>query len=218
MIRTGFAGARFHGGELAELAAIRVEHPRAARLDRYCRLALSAAQGAVDRAARDAHNERPDLGVFVASQLGCFGANVDHQRRLHEQGVRGVSPLVFPATVPSAAAAEIAIAFGALGPNVTLTGGAESAAGILRLGLRSLLDGECRAALIGVADAWHERLAELGFEPGCIDGAAFIYLSRPDERLLDAALARLREPEPSETTAVGAFAALIERVFSAAGH
>ena len=151
--------------------AITCHHPRAGRLDRYTRLALSAAQALGPEA-----EERADLGVFVASEWGSFGANTEHWSTICAG--QPASPLVFPATVPSAAAGEVAIALGAMGPNVTLMGGAGA---LLQIARASIAAGECAMAIVGVVEAWHPRMAALGLDWRTHDGACLALFTAQSE-------------------------------------
>lgn len=151
-----------------------VAHARPGRLDRPSRLALAAAQ----RVFAEPIAERPRLGIWVVSQYGAFAANADHWQGFLARGIAGVSPLVFPATVPSAAAAEIAIATGAMGPNVTLCGGPSAAAALLSLAAAALHDGSCDEALVCAVDGFHPRLAALGLAEASIDAAVVARIVR----------------------------------------
>lgn len=151
-----------------------VVHARPGRLDRPSRLALSAAQ----QVFKEPAGERPRLGVWIVSQYGAFAANADHWQMFLSKGTAGVSPLVFPATVPSAAAAEIAIAVGAMGPNVTLCGGPRAAVDLFGLACDAIASGVCDEALVGAVDGWHPRLAALGFSEATIDGCVVARIGR----------------------------------------
>ena len=122
-----------------------VVHPRPGRLDRPSRLLLSAAQKAMPAPPGDS-------GVFVATEHGAFAANAEHWGHVLASGLSAVSPLIFPATVPSAPAGEVAIALPAMGPNVTLCG-FSSARQIVRMARRALRDGECDGAYVAVVTA-----------------------------------------------------------------
>ncbi len=166
-IGSAFSGTFIETGDIA------CRHPRAGRLDRYCRLAVSAAEALIASAAIDTA-----LGVFIASQVACFGANAEHWKILVEGAP--ASPLIFPATAPSAAAGEIATAILAMGPNVTLVGGAEE---IWQMARSAIAAGDCSQAICGVVEAWHPRLTELGATWQTHDGACLALISANDPPL-----------------------------------
>ncbi len=153
-----------------------VVHPRAQRLDRASRIALSAAQEAL----AVAEVSGAELGVFVITRFGAFAANAEHWQRFASGGLSAVSPLVFPATVPSAAAGEIAIATGAMGPNITLCGGHRSLPELWHMAEAALRTGDCRHALVAAVDGWHEQLGAYGLTPECVDGACVALCSAGD--------------------------------------
>ena len=153
-----------------------VVHGRPGRLDRASRLALAAAQ----QVFKEPLIERPRLGVWIVSQYGAFSANAEHWRLFLARGIAGVSPLVFPATVPSAAAAEIAIATGAMGPNVTLCGGPSVASQVLSLARSAILSGVVDEAIVGAVDGFHPKMLELGLQESAIDGAVVVRMGRDD--------------------------------------
>jgi len=152
---------------------IPIHHPRAGRLQRYERLALCASQHALPA---ESLNNSETFAVVVASEHGCFGANIEHATALKNGGMAAVSPLLFPATVPSCAASEVAISLKANGPNYTLIGGAEIVYTAFDLTL-SLLRREATHVLLGVVDAWHPGLAVFGATPQTHDGACFLYFT-----------------------------------------
>jgi 3-oxoacyl-(acyl-carrier-protein) synthase len=166
-IGSAFSRAFIETGDLA------CRHPRAGRLDRYCRLAVSAAEALIASPVLD-----PALGIFIASQFACFGANAEHWKILSEGAP--ASPLIFPATAPSAAAGEIATAILAMGPNVTLVG---SAAEIWQTARSAIAAGDCTQAICGVVEAWHPRLTELGASWQTHDGACLALISASDPAL-----------------------------------
>jgi 3-oxoacyl-(acyl-carrier-protein) synthase len=162
-VKVARVGSTF-AGHWIEDSALACDHPRAGRLDRYTRLAVAAAQTLVQGA-------HPELGIFLASEWGSFGANADHWAGIASGAP--ASPLVFPATVPSAAAGEVAISLGAMGPNVTCVG---DAASLIPLAHAAMRAGDCAAALVGVVEAWHPRMAALGLDWRTHDGACLVWL------------------------------------------
>jgi len=112
-------------GEDAELAAPSVLTPartlsgqlgaapagmsRWPRLDRYGRALAAAVGGAL--ATRGRQPEALPAGLYVASEYSCFETNAAFHRGLVEKGPRLASPLLFPYTLPGAAAAEAALHF-----------------------------------------------------------------------------------------------------------
>ena len=146
-----------------------VDHPRAGRLDRAARLAHAAL-------ARLSLVALPGLGVFIGSEWGSFAANVEHADALFSRGPSHVSPLTFPATVPSAVTAELAMTLGVNGPQVTVVAPVSQLVDRLLATVRaSLQAGDCEQALVGVVEAWHPRMAALGLQRDSVDGAVLAW-------------------------------------------
>ena len=151
-----------------------VVHARAQRLDRASRLALAAAQQVAALA------DAADCGVFVLTRFGAIAANAEHWSKFKGGGIGAVSPLIFPSTVPSAAAAEVAIALQAMGPNFTLCGDASLIPELWRLAEDALAIGDCTHALVGAVDGWHPVLERFGLKESDVDGACFALLGPGD--------------------------------------
>jgi len=148
---------------------------RIGRLDRLCRLFLTAAYLAVDDAGLQIGDAEADrAGLSFGTGLGCLLTNAEYNQKLVEHGPAAASPRLFAYTVSSAAAGEVSIALGIRGPNVTshagLAAGLQAigyAAGLIRLGKADVV-------LAGGADVLGEALvrglADLGLV-GARDGA-----------------------------------------------
>jgi 3-oxoacyl-(acyl-carrier-protein) synthase len=118
--------ARTTAGEV--LAAIKSRWSersfKLSRMDRFCLLAFLSAYLALkeSRLLEDPASRR-QVGTVLGTAFGCHLSNASHQKDLILKGPRRVSPLVFPYTLPSAAQAEIGLAFGLRGLAITLTSG-----------------------------------------------------------------------------------------------
>jgi len=79
------------------------------RFDRYGRAVATV----VDRTLATRARQPADVptGLYLVSEYGCFETNAAFHRGLIEKGPRLASPLLFPYTVPGAAAAEAALHF-----------------------------------------------------------------------------------------------------------
>lgn len=127
---------------------------RIGRLDRLCRLFLSAAFLAVHDARLEitaAMSER--TGLSFGTGLGCLLTNAEYFEKVVEQGPTAASPRLFAYTVSSAAAGEASIALGIKGPNLTSHAGL--AAGLQAIGYAGDLirTGKADVVLAGGADA-----------------------------------------------------------------
>jgi hypothetical protein len=131
------------------------KRPRIGRLDRLCRLFLSASYlaardlpGAFDGEA----GER--VGLSFGTGLGCLLTNAEYYEKVIEHGPAAASPRLFAYTVSSAAAGEVSIALGIKGPNVTQHMGFAAGLGALGYGCDLIAMGKADE----IVDAW--RLLE----------------------------------------------------------
>jgi hypothetical protein len=94
------------GGQLTTAPVGMTRWPR---FDRYGRALATV----VDRTLATRARQPADAttGLYVASEYGCFETNAAFHRGLLDKGPRLASPLLFPYTVPGAAAAEAALHF-----------------------------------------------------------------------------------------------------------
>ncbi|MGN6359742.1 MAG: beta-ketoacyl-ACP synthase II [Thermomicrobiales bacterium] len=93
---------------------------QARRLDRYAQFSLATAQLALADAAYDLAGEAPhEVGVYMGSALGGMGFAEEQHRNFIADGLHAVHPLLALAVFGAASSSNIAIAFGATGPNLT---------------------------------------------------------------------------------------------------
>ncbi len=175
--------------------------PRIGRLDRLCRLFLSAAYLAVDAAGlrvEEADAER--IGVSFGSGLGCLLTNAEYNQKLLAHGPAAASPRLFAYTVSSAAAGEVSIALGIKGANVTSHAGLAAGLQAIGYGCDLIRTGKADVVLAGGADALGEAL---------VRGLADMRLLRSGDAL------PFREPSAGVCPAEGAAVLVLERRESA---
>lgn len=161
---------------------------RFGRMDRACRMALLAAREAVVGAGLGT-GDLASAGVVVGSRFGCLATNGAWHADLWERGARLAAPLLFGYTVASAPAGEISVAYGARGPNLTISAGDASSAAALREAARLIASGRAPRVLAGgyeaispsVAQELHDR-GWRGRRGGAFpaEAAAFVVLERED--------------------------------------
>jgi 3-oxoacyl-[acyl-carrier-protein] synthase II len=132
---------------------------RVGRLDRLCRLFLSAAYLAADAAGLQidaADAER--TGLSFGTGLGCLLTNAEYNQKLVAHGPAAASPRLFAYTVSSAAAGEVSIALGIKGANVTMHAGMAAGLQAIGYGFDLIRTGTADVVLAGGADALGEPL------------------------------------------------------------
>lgn len=115
------------GARLAALVGQRdvsrwVPPASARRMSFPSRLAVAAARMALAEAGIDATGAGgPRVGVYLATTFGCGLSTESLLRQILLEGAEAAQPFHFSECVANAPAAQLAIAVGARGPNVTLT-------------------------------------------------------------------------------------------------
>ncbi|KKI90459.1 3-oxoacyl-ACP synthase [Bacillus sp. SA1-12] len=92
----------------------------ARKMDRFCQFALAAAEQAFEDSQLQLDKiDRERFGVYIGSGIGGINTLIDNVNLLNERGPGRVSPGLVPMMISNAAAAQISIRFGALGPSLS---------------------------------------------------------------------------------------------------
>jgi hypothetical protein len=93
----------------------------------------------------------PRTGVVLGTAHGCLAADVSYSSRLRGSGA--ASPILFSYTLPNLAAAEVAIRYGATGPNLCLLAGPTSGLLAFYEAVHLVEERETEACIVLAADA-----------------------------------------------------------------
>jgi len=128
------------------------------RLKRFSQMALALAQAAKE----DFGIQQAPHGVFMGSSWGALSETYDFLENLRQTDEKFPSPLDFVGSVHNSAAGQIAIRYGATGPNLTSSGGDYSFEQAV-LAADGFLEKETRrnTALVIAADEYHSHLSPL---------------------------------------------------------
>ncbi|HEX4336744.1 MAG TPA: beta-ketoacyl synthase N-terminal-like domain-containing protein [Polyangiaceae bacterium] len=178
-------------------AASETRLPRAAvsRLDPLSAAAVAAAASALRRAPPLA---RERMGVVVGTAAATLEIDAAYDARLRERGPRGVDPRRFPSTSPNLCAGNCTIAFGLLGPSLSVGAGPDADIEALMVGFDLVAAGDADSVLVIAAEQVGDVVRDVWAAMGLSapeDGAAAIILARSvldDGRILAATL-RARE-------------------------
>ncbi|MDF2936500.1 MAG: 3-oxoacyl-(acyl-carrier-protein) synthase 2 [Paenibacillaceae bacterium] len=107
-------------GEVKEFdPAARFGAKEARRMDRFCQLALAAAEQAMIQAGLPDDRTDPErMGVYVGSGIGGIQTLMGQGEVLAARGPERVSPTLVPMMIANMAAAMISIKYGTLGPSM----------------------------------------------------------------------------------------------------
>lgn len=143
------------------------EQRKARRLDRYAQFSIASSRMALDDARLNlAAEDRERVGVMMGTALGGVAHGEAQSRNFYIEGPRSVDPALALSVFAGAASCNIAIEFGATGPNST--NGMSCASGTIAIG-----DGY-RAILHNDADIMLAGGAEAPLAPLCFGAFAFI--------------------------------------------
>lgn len=136
----------------------------ARRMDRFCQLAIAAADQAIADAALD--TERLDArrtGVIVSSGIGGMQTIENETIKLLQRGPRKVSPFFIPMMIADIAAGRISMRYHLTGPNYAITSACASGANAIADALYLIRRGDADVVIAGGAEASITRLGIAGF-------------------------------------------------------
>jgi beta-ketoacyl-acyl-carrier-protein synthase II len=131
-----------------------LDRKAARRLDRFTQLAVVAAREAVADAGLDpATWDGARVGVVLGCGMGGAETWEAQHRKFLEGGAGRVSPLLIPMLVPNMAAGQLAMEFGATGPNLVTATACASGATAIGVARDLLRSGACDVVLTGGTEA-----------------------------------------------------------------
>lgn len=136
----------------------------ARRMDRFTQFAAAAARMAIEDAGLEMEREDPHrVGVAVGTGIGGIGTLVEQAEVLREKGPDRVSPFFVPMMIANMAAGQVAILFGAKGPNTTVVTACASGNNAIGDAMRIIQRGEAEVMICGGSEAAFVPLAMAGF-------------------------------------------------------
>jgi 3-oxoacyl-[acyl-carrier-protein] synthase II len=152
-------------GEVRDFEPTRfIEHRDVKKMDVFIQYAVAAAQMAVEDSGLSLPLERPDrTGVIVGVGIGGITSLEGSYQFFNEKNFRRVSPFFIPRLIPNMASGQIALRFGARGPNYATTSACASGAHAIGESLVLIRDGRQDVMLAGGAEAPVCLLAVGGF-------------------------------------------------------
>jgi 3-oxoacyl-[acyl-carrier-protein] synthase II len=164
--RAGCCGLRDGVGSCDEFDVTEVMSTKEERrTDRFTQLLVAAADEAVGQAgwAGGLPYRADRVACIVGTGIGGILTMEDQLRLLGEQGKRRVSPLAVPNMMPNAAAAAVAIRYGAEGECFCTAAACAASAHAIGVGVGLLRSGRSDAVLVGGTEAALSSLTEAAF-------------------------------------------------------
>ncbi len=134
------------------------------RTDRFVHFAMAAARLAVADAKLDCASLNPwTFGVMVGSGIGGLESVQEQTLRLQERGPRKVSPFMIPSLIANIAGGNIAIEYGARGPNYCTVSACSSASHALGEAMHLIQRGDAEVVISGGSEAAIVEVGMAGF-------------------------------------------------------
>ena len=131
-----------------------VERKDMKKMDLFIRYALGAANMAVEDAGLPSPLPAPErTGVIIGVGMGGMASLEESYEHFAARDVRRVSPFLIPRLIPNMAAGQVAMRFGARGPNYATTSACASGAHAVGEALMLIRDGRQDIMLAGGAEA-----------------------------------------------------------------
>jgi 3-oxoacyl-[acyl-carrier-protein] synthase II len=141
-----------------------VDKKKARRMDRFTQFAMAGAKMAVADSGLDLAKENLErCGVIVGSGIGGLPTIEAEHKVLLEKGPKRVSPFLIPMLITNIAPGEIAIEYGFVGPNYSVSSACATANHAIGEALRHLRYGDADVILAGGTEAAITPLGVAGF-------------------------------------------------------
>ena len=137
------------------------------KMDAFIHYALAASQEAVDNAGLKITPECAErTGVYIGAGIGGLPAIEQYHRVLQEKGPGRVSPFFIPMVIINLASGQVAIRFGAKGPNSCAVTACATGNHCIGDAYRIIQRGDADVMLAGGAESTICPLAVAGFSAG----------------------------------------------------
>jgi 3-oxoacyl-[acyl-carrier-protein] synthase II len=134
------------------------------KMDIFIHYALAAARIAMDDAGLEISEKNTDrIGVVVGTGLGGLSTIEKYHKVLLERGPQRVTPFFIPMLIANEASGQIAIEYGAKGPNLCVVTACATGAHSIGEASRCIQHGDADAVIAGGVEATITPLALAGF-------------------------------------------------------
>ncbi len=143
--------------------AVAMDAKEARKADRYCQLAMSAAQQAVEQSGLGEPDDPFRYGVIIGSGIGGMHTFEEQHSRLIKRGPRGVSPMFIPMMISDMAAGLVSIRYGFKGANFCTVSACASGGHAIGVAYDQIVLGHADVMVCGGAEAAICPMALAGF-------------------------------------------------------
>lgn len=133
------------------------------RVDTFIQYAIAGARMALEDAGLPLSDLGDEVGVIIGVGMGGVGLIEYYTRVLDEKGYRRVSPFFIPMIIPNMAAGQVAILFGAKGPNTAVCTACAAGNHAIGEAFRLIREGKVKAMICGGTESIITPLCVAGF-------------------------------------------------------
>ncbi|HEY5995488.1 MAG TPA: beta-ketoacyl-ACP synthase II, partial [Candidatus Deferrimicrobiaceae bacterium] len=134
------------------------------RMDPFIHYAMSAASMALEDSGLVIDEAiAPKVGVYVGSGLGGLNTLEKYHQAYLEGGVKKISPFFIPMLITNLAPGQIAMRYGAKGPNISTTTACAASSHAIGEAFHAIRNGVCDAVIAGGTEATITPLGLGGF-------------------------------------------------------
>ncbi len=140
-----------------------IDHKEVKKMDTFIHFAVAASQMAMDDAGLETFDNDPRAGVYVGSGIGGLNAIEQWHKVLLEKGPKRITPFFIPMSIVNLASGQIAIRFGAKGPNSCAVTACATGTHCIGDAFRMIQRGDADAMIAGGTEAAITPLCVAGF-------------------------------------------------------
>ncbi len=133
------------------------------RVDLFIQYALASTRMALEDANLPTSDLGDEVGVIIGVGMGGVGQIEHYTRILDEKGYRRVTPFFIPMIIPNMAAGQVAILYGAKGPNIAVCTACAAGNHAIGEAFKLIREGKVKAMICGGAEGLITPLCVAGF-------------------------------------------------------
>ncbi|WP_022855604.1 beta-ketoacyl-ACP synthase II [Thermodesulfobacterium thermophilum] len=133
------------------------------RIDTFIQYALASARMALEDAGLPLEDLGPEVGSVIGVGMGGIGQVEYYTRIFDEKGYKRVSPFFIPMIIPNMAAGQVAINFGAKGPNLAVCTACAAGNHAIGEAYRLIREGQATIMICGGTESMITPLTIAGF-------------------------------------------------------
>ncbi len=135
----------------------------ASRMDLFIQYAIASAEMAITDAGLPKQDLGDEVGVVIGVGMGGVGLVEHYTRVFDEKGYKRVTPFFIPMIIPNMAAGQVAILYGAKGPNLAVCTACAAGNHAIGTAFKLIQEGKIKVAICGGTEGLITPLTVAGF-------------------------------------------------------